>query len=713
MNGFLNVLKQKAQQAFLGNSLAAGIFSWAFPGEWNRRELLEQYIRSGVVYAVVSAIAEEAAKVKFKVMKGEIEQKKHPLIELLKKPNPKQSQFQFLEMHFTFMEVSGESFWYLVKGQKTGDIKEVYLLRPDLVTVEIDENDPRGLVKEYKFNKINGKEETFQPEEILHFKMPNPLDMDAGLAPTQAGKDYIESEVYGTKWTKNSLFNSGRPSGVVTLKGAISDDQFNKFKRQFQDKYTGVKNAGKLAFFKGSDGVDFEKLGMDLSEVALKDLSELTRNNVMLTWRLSKTMLGISDDVNRANAEENHAVFIENIIEHKVDRTADHLTAFLLPLMGSEGMVVDYESMSVATQKDKESIAKTGTETQTLTVNEKREVLGYDPIDGMDYIPAPFNLSPLKTQEEFDEAEERRQEMEDQFAAQNNGESGGGVDPEKDKNKEDDKEEDDSKKGLKKKELGEARIKLFRDLFWNNQEIWELKFEEEMKHEFRLQEKEILAQNPVKGFKGYSKTKSVFPEWMFAVGVSKGRLEGAFTPLVIALMKESAKFALDLAGDEDTELEITEAINQDIIKRVNRFADSANDVTIKAIEKTITEGVKNSESIKELRDRIKGVYKEASDTRALMIARTETINASNQGALEAYRQSPIVTGKEWSVEANACGFCASMKGKILGLEEHFLAEGDVIDLGEKVGKLTAGFGNIDTPPLHPNCRCSLLPVVFA
>ena len=53
--------------------------------------------------------------------------------------------------------------------------------------------------------------------------------------------------------------------------------------------------------------------------------------------------------------------------------------------------------------------------------------------------------------------------------------------------------------------------------------------------------------------------------------------------------------------------------------------------------------------------------------RAVMIARTEALRATNFGALEAYLQSDVVVAKEWLTQRDGrvCPFCQSMDGKVI------------------------------------------------
>ena len=164
---------------FMGHSVGnPGFLSWFNPSGWSKTDLLRQYKR--YVYTIVSSIAENCAGLNLEMLQrvngGDKQLHDHELLALLRKPNPMESQFQFLERHFTFMELMGESFWYIARGTKTGKPRELYLLRPDLVEVVIDKQDPRGLVKGYMLSKSNGDKIPFDKEEILHFKYPNPMN---------------------------------------------------------------------------------------------------------------------------------------------------------------------------------------------------------------------------------------------------------------------------------------------------------------------------------------------------------------------------------------------------------------------------------------------------------------------------------------------------------------------------------------------------------
>ena len=83
------------------------------------------------------------------------------------------------------------------------------------------------------------------------------------------------------------------------------------------------------------------------------------------------------------------------------------------------------------------------------------------------------------------------------------------------------------------------------------------------------------------------------------------------------------------------------------------------------------------------------------------IARTEIVNASNQGTMDSWSIAqdnnwiPATTKKEWIAgfgSARTCRYCSALHGKIVGVNEPFP---------------DAGLGAVMRPPYHVNCRCTM------
>ena len=689
MNIFKRIQSYFGQiKSVLGNNLSSsGFWSWAVPGEWSRRDLIKQYTR--YVYTIISSIAENEAKVELIVNKVSPRGKvtilpNHPFLQIMRKPNPDWSKFQFLEMHFTLMKLMGESFWYIARGKKTKQPREFYLLRPDQMEVVIDDKSKAGLVAGYVLRKSDGTDIPFDKDEIQHFKLPNPSYPYRGMGPVQAGKVYIETEGFSSKWKRNSIYNSGRPSGIVNIKGNITKEAFDSLKKQWKAEYNGVENTGKTMFVKGADGLDYEKLSMDLNEIALRELRNLSLEDVMIMFRASKAILGITEDVNRANAHESKIIFNENIVIPDIERFVDQLDAFFIDSFGEDVTLTYKDPRKRSDEEIVDEITKLLY--KSMTINDARKLRGQDEIPGGDKLYVPINLVPLSKDDTETEVTPPQKTL---------------------KKKVKRIEKDDDTRSPKASPAVIARAENFRTQLYNTQGVWEKQVQNKMVDEFNTQKKEILTR--VKSSKNKKFIKKELEEWLFDVNKSGTRIVGNLTPMLLELVVEQAKLALELADDTETEFLIKEEIKRYVNERLTKMSDGTNELTIEKLKTSLSEGILNGESISKLIDRVEEIYVEATGVRAEMIARTETIAASNAGAEEAYRQSPMVTYKEWFANPGACEFCSALNGKVVGITTDFLKLGDSIS-SEDGKTYNIDYDDVGHPPLHPDCRCTILPV---
>lgn len=147
--------------------------------------------------------------------------------------------------------------------------------------------------------------------------------------------------------------------------------------------------------------------------------------------------------------------------------------------------------------------------------------------------------------------------------------------------------------------------------------------------------------------------------------------------------KEAAYRAAELVGKKYVDGELVDNPNAKWV-----ITDNTRELLRADIEQAMEEGW----STDRLADAIEDNYA-FSEARADMIARTEIARADMNGSMIAYRESGIVSGKEWLLGGNPCPIC-----------EENASEG-VIPLDQA---FSSGDG---MAPAHPNCTCSTSPVV--
>jgi hypothetical protein len=146
------------------------------------------------------------------------------------------------------------------------------------------------------------------------------------------------------------------------------------------------------------------------------------------------------------------------------------------------------------------------------------------------------------------------------------------------------------------------------------------------------------------------------------------------------------------------------------VKRLTRgFASEVVDVVGDDVFKAVKEGLAAEENVYGIAKRIAAVYGEKRDNAAERIARTEVNRALNAGAQETWKAAGV-SKNEWLASVDACEFCVAMNGKRVALGEAFLKSGATMR-GVDGGGYTAKYGDILHPTLHPNCTCTVVPVL--
>lgn len=104
-------------------------------------------------------------------------------------------------------------------------------------------------------------------------------------------------------------------------------------------------------------------------------------------------------------------------------------------------------------------------------------------------------------------------------------------------------------------------------------------------------------------------------------------------------------------------------------------------------------------------------------TRAKTVSETEIANIATQIKEKVY-QANGVTHKVWYAKLTdrTCKYCSHMHGKVIAVGTPFIPKGGSIDVEGSNGKVSSmkiEQGDVVGPPVHPRCRCTLVPALGA
>lgn len=709
---------------------------------------IADYIKAyhGWVFSCVKVIAEETADIKLRLFRR-IDQTEfelvdqHPVLDLLYRVNPMYTSYLLWEATAAYPELTGECFWYLV-GPKNNPT-EIWVLRPDWVSIK----DTKGeLISSYAYGPPGDTKIILPFESVIHFKDFNPNNWYRGYGPVRAGDKAIAIDEYAADYNKSYFYNSAVPGGVLSTEQELKEEQREQLRDEWERLHRGKNKAFRIAVLEA--GLKWEAVGMNRKEMDFTEGRRLSRDEIMAMFRVPKPLLTF-DDVNRAAAKEARAILLENVVTHKMRRICSFLNEFLLPRYGDDSLFFDFENPvpndeTLTLNKHKAELAGA----PWKTVNEVREEENLLPIEGGDKLMMPISLVDAGAERtEADKKEQKRRKLftfnvriptypyvkyeYDQAVQRLTGKvealllamihskrTKAPVKPqEARKAQEGEIVQEDQREGrwktmVKRTDTREVRyIQILGNLFNDQQARVMQRINDDLKRAIgaegaipKDQYKAALGKvrANISTVTDLSEDDQIFVENLMSYIRTIIEAEGIQQ---IQALKDGGVFYMQ-----------TKAIQAYLKTDGVKFISEINEETADQLREELAEAIEKQESIAQIRERVERVYGDATGYRATRIARSEVLRATNFATEQAYIQSGVVKKKEWltAKDERVCPWCGPMDGKTIGVKEVFFEEGDKIKGKNENGKtvtMTVGVDDVSHPPLHPNCRCTLIPIV--
>lgn len=166
----------------------------------------------------------------------------HTLIKLMKKPNPFMGRSFFWQYTHQWLDLLGNSYWFLLPDESGRWIREIWPLPANSV-VPWPSTDPDEFIDYYVYT-VNGREFQIDDNYICHFRYPNPFDMYRGLSPLMAAMLSIDADTAMARW--NGQFfgqDNVMPSAIISLssgdpKHPLDPADVQKVQDALSDEYT-------------------------------------------------------------------------------------------------------------------------------------------------------------------------------------------------------------------------------------------------------------------------------------------------------------------------------------------------------------------------------------------------------------------------------------------------------------------------------------------
>jgi phage portal protein BeeE len=289
---------------------------------------------------------------------------------------------RLFEISGIWLETTGKSHWVVGYDSRASFPMSLWPVPPWRMTPVPD---PKVFLKGWLYTSPDGREQIpLRVSEVIYNCYPDPEDLYGGTGPIGSVLTNIDAARYATRWNRSFFQNSARPDGVIELDPAAEDVDFDRMEEQWREAHQGVDRAHRIAILEA--GAKWQQTGTSPKDMDFANLSLEMRDEIREALGMHKVMTGVTDDVNRANAQTGEEVFGSWKIVPRLDRWKDVLDYQFLPLFGSTGDGLEWDySLPLPVNREQDN-AELTTKSNAAAVLVKA---GYDPAGVLEVVGLP------------------------------------------------------------------------------------------------------------------------------------------------------------------------------------------------------------------------------------------------------------------------------------------------------------------------------------
>src|SRR6266508_2772896 len=311
---------------------------------------MQAYSAVGTLYSIVHRLSESTSQVDWRLFRKSADGRvryegeeirtqitRHAALDLWHQPNPWQTGQAFREATQQHLDLTGEAWWVVARSPLADLPLKLWNIRPDRMAPVPH---PTQFISGYVYTGPEGEQVPLALGEVIFIKTPNPLDPYRGLGPVQAVLTDLDAMRYTAQWNRNFFLNSAEPGGIIEFPERLTDDEFNEFSERWREPHQGVSAAHRVAILEKGTWKDRQ---VTMKDMEVSELRKVSREVIREAFGIHSHMLGLSEDVNKANAEAGAASFGKWLIRPRLDRIKGALNTRLLPMYGAGNLEFDHD----------------------------------------------------------------------------------------------------------------------------------------------------------------------------------------------------------------------------------------------------------------------------------------------------------------------------------------------------------------------------------
>jgi HK97 family phage portal protein len=205
-------------------------------------------------------------------------------------PNPEMSAQELWETVEGHLNLWGNFYGY-VRRDGMGRPRELWPLRPDMMTVVREQND-RGLPvgpRRYVYRLPNGEPRGFGRSEIMHV-MDFATDGLKGLSRIEVARQAVGVEQAAAEYAGRFFSNSAIPSGALVTDQHLDESVIKQLSSQWKSAYGGLSKAQSTAIL--HSGITWEQVGIPPRDAQFIELRQFQIGEIARLYRIPPHMIG-------------------------------------------------------------------------------------------------------------------------------------------------------------------------------------------------------------------------------------------------------------------------------------------------------------------------------------------------------------------------------------------------------------------------------------
>jgi HK97 family phage portal protein len=349
---------------------------------WSARDTVS-LVRNGfqgnpVGFRAVKLIAEAAAALPLVLQDAERRYEQHPVLDLVRRPNPAQGRADLFEAVYAQLLLSGNAYLEAVPG--AGRVPgELHVLRSDRMSL-VPGADGWPVAYDYTVGgRVHRFDMTGEVVPVCHIRSFHPQDDHYGFAPMQAAAVALDVHSAASAWSKALLDNAARPSGAIVYKGGdgqavLSPDQYDRLVTEIEANHQGARNAGRPMLLEG--GLDWKPMGFSPSDMEFQKTKEAAAREIAIAFGVPPMLIGIPGDATYANYQEANRAFYRLTVLPLVGKVTAAVSHWLAGFTGEAvELRPDLDQVPALAVERDQQWARVGA-ADFLTQAEKRAILG-------------------------------------------------------------------------------------------------------------------------------------------------------------------------------------------------------------------------------------------------------------------------------------------------------------------------------------------------